>query len=401
VLAVARAAGSAGLENGDADMLASFVDAVSTALENLLLDEEMRRQEAFRKDIMESMTSGLVAVDPAGRILGVNPRGEELAGRPVGSLRGEPMDVLDPDRRGMAALLRRTLGSGRAVTREELRLPRPDGTTLPVLCRTSLLRNPEGETYGAIVVFEDLTPLKAMEERIRQLDRLAALGRFTAGVAHEIRNPLGGIAAGVQYLERHLSGEDAQTENVAFLHREIRRLDRIVEDLFRVTHPSPPRRTPEDPRQLAEHAVRSLGSGPAEQGVEVTVEIPEGLPPVAVDPDQIQQVLLNLIKNAVEAVGPGGSVRLTAAEETAGPEPGVALRVRDSGPGIPPDALPHVFEPFFTQGKAEGTGLGLYVSHGIVERHGGELLAGNATDGGAVFTLRLPLTRTDSTEMVA
>jgi len=395
VLAVARGFGSPTLDGMEAEILQSLVESVATALENVILDEEVRRQEAFRKDIMGSMGSGLIAIDLAGRVLSLNRKAEQLTGFLQADIQDATTDRLDPHGDGVAGMLRETLESRRDQPRRETLIRTADGRMFPVAALTTLLRNPKGDVYGAIVIFEDLSQLKAMEERIRQLDRLAALGRFTAGVAHEIRNPLGGIAAGIQYLSRHLQDQPDQLENIDFMQREITRLNRIVEDLFQVTHPSPPRRTPEKARGLADMAVRCLG--PEGDRVSIDVHVAEDLPRVPVDPDQIQQVLLNLIKNAAEASPEGGSVRVDASLRAGIRE--LEIRVRDHGPGIPAESLPHVFEPFFTEGKAGGTGLGLYVSHGIVERHGGELLAANAEGGGAEFTLRLPLVSFDTLEI--
>jgi len=400
VLAVARGVGSPTMDGMDADILHSLVESVATAMENVILDEDVRREEAFRKDIMGSMAAGLVAVDLQCRVLTVNDRARKLTGFALDDLKGSVPDVLEADGDGIYTLLRETVHLGVGIPRREVALRRADGTRFPAACATTLLRNPSGEVYGAIVNIEDLSEIKAMEARIRQLDRLAALGRFTAGVAHEIRNPLAGIGAGVQYLARHLEGLPDQEENLAFIQTEIQRLNRIVEDLFQVTHPQPPRKTPERPRRLVELALRCLGPAPEDHRVVVHPEVPGNLPEVPVDPDQIQQVLINLIKNALEAAPPGGNVRVGGAVETDRGRRVLAMRVEDSGPGIDPEALPHIFEPFFTKGKANGTGLGLYVSHGIAERHGGELLAANVPGGGAVFTLKLPLNGHDTTETI-
>ena len=342
---------------------------------------------------------GLVAVDLSGRVLTANARAEAMTGFALEDLRGNDTTVLDPAGGGISELLAKTLRTRRGILRAERAVRRRDGSAFAAACSTTVLRNPAGEIYGAVATFDDLTEIKRMEERIRALDRLAALGRFTAGVAHEIRNPLTGIGAGVQYLERYLGDQPDQRENLDFIQAEIARLNRIVEDLFRVTHPQPLAKTPEKVDDLLARTLRSLGTLPVERGVEVVLEVEEDLPLVPVDPDQIQRVLLNLIQNAVEATPSGSVVRVRAYAASEEERPAVVFQVLDSGPGIAPEDLSRVFEPFFTKGKIGGTGLGLYVSHGIVERHGGELHVANAAEGGAVFTVRLPLQRLDVTEI--
>jgi len=369
-------------------------------VENVLLERDVRREEAFRKDVMVSMESGLLAVDLEGRVLTLNAQVERLTGFSREGMLGRPPVDLDVGSGTVTGLLQKTLRTRRPLLRVERAVRKSDGAAFPATCSTALLRNPAGEVYGAILTFEDLTRIKEMEERIRSLDRLAALGRFTAGIAHEIRNPLTGIGTGAQYLARHLEGDEAQAENLAFILREIARLNRIVEDLFRVTHPTPLRKTPEDPRSLLEHALRSLGSLPEDRDVTVELKVASGLPPVPADPDQIQQVLLNLFKNAVEASPAGGVVSVHAYASGDEEQPRLVLQIMDKGPGISPEAMAHLFEPFFTSGKPDGTGLGLYVSHGIVERHGGELHPANHSEGGAIFTVKLPLTAYDMTETI-
>jgi signal transduction histidine kinase len=256
--------------------------------------------------------------------------------------------------------------------------------------------------YGAIATFVDLTPLKRAEEHARQLDRLAALGRFTSSVAHEIRNPLTGIAAGVQYLERSLSGQPRERENLDFILSEIKRLDRIVQDLFDITHPRGLELRAVPLEDSVRRAIQCLEALMAERGVTVDVTIAPRIPAVPLDQDQIEQVLINLIKNAVEASPAGSAMRISVtpappplpvrrrtAGEPAG-APGAVVRIEDQGTGISPEHLKTIFEPFFTT-KPGGTGLGLYISHDIVKRHGGRLTVQTDPGRGTTFTVELPL----------
>jgi signal transduction histidine kinase len=280
-----------------------------------------------------------------------------------------------------------------------------DGSPVPVSLTTSLLRNEKRGVYGAIATFVDLTPLKRAEEHARQLDRLAALGRFTSSVAHEIRNPLTGIAAGVQYLSRGIPPADPQRENLEFILNEIRRLDRIVQDLFDITHPRRLQLLVRPIEETVQRAVQCLEALSGTRGVTVALELAPRTPPVPHDPDQLEQVLINLLKNAVESSAPGTTVRVRVAPvpapgvrrgrgaagagPAAGP-PGVQIQVEDEGCGIAPEAQQNLFEPFFTT-KPGGTGLGLYISHDIVKRHGGRLAVTSVPGRGATFAVDLPL----------
>ncbi len=298
------------------------------------------------------------------------------------------------------AIVHATLEHGREVLREEVLLRARDGSPVPASLTTSLLRNERRGVYGAIATFVDLTPLKRAEEHARQLDRLAALGRFTSSVAHEIRNPLTGIAAGVQYLARALADAAPQQENLEFILSEIRRLDRIVQDLFDITHPRRLQFEAAPIEDTLRRSLQSLDALIAERGAYLTTDLPPRIPPVAHDPDQIQQVFINLIKNAVEASMPGGQIAISVASGLPGRAAGgpalgpsaqtVLVRVEDKGAGIPPETLKTIFEPFFTT-KPGGTGLGLYISHDIVKRHGGSLSVQSEPGRGTTFTVELPL----------
>jgi signal transduction histidine kinase len=263
---------------------------------------------------------------------------------------------------------------------------------VPVSLTTSLLRAERRAVTGAIATFVDLSPIKRAEEHARRHDRLAALGRFTSSVAHEIRNPLAGIAAGVQYLVRALPLEGPQRESLSFVEREVKRLDRILQDLFDITHPRALRFEPAPADGAVRRALECAAAPLEARGMRATLEVIPPAPVVSHDADQIQQVVLNLVKNAAEASPAGGSVTVTVAP-SAGPDGvpngGALIRVRDSGHGIPAERLGHLFEPFYTT-KKDGSGLGLYVCHDIVKRHGGSISVASEPGRGTTFTVELP-----------
>ena len=385
----------------DITMLESIALSIAPMVENASLTQELRRSERFREHVLDSMAGALVAVDLRGAVLTFNRAAADLLGFREDEVLGHPFgELVGAD--GEAAL-RATLEHGNEALREEGMLRARDGSPVPVSLTTSLLRNEKRGVYGAIATFVDLTPLKRAEEHARQLDRLAALGRFTSSVAHEIRNPLTGIAAGVQYLARGIPPADPQRENLEFILKEIRRLDRIVQDLFDITHPRQLQMLARPIEEAVQRAVQCLEALCGAHGVTVALELAPRTPPVPHDPDQIEQVLINLLKNAVEAAASGATVRVRVAPAPAprrgraatrsGPAPappGVQIQVEDEGCGIAPEARETLFEPFFTT-KPEGTGLGLYISHDIVKRHGGRLAVNSEPGRGTIFTMELPL----------
>ncbi len=231
------------------------------------------------------------------------------------------------------------------------------------------------ETYR-----EDLT------EKNRNAERLATIGQFAASIGHELRNPLGVIESSLFLLRQHLGPEAAGSRNVAkHLDRiggEVTRANKTIHDLLDLARNRPPQRRRTDVRRLVEGAARA-SLLPATVSVEVTAK-PEGLA-VDVDPDQLQQVLINLITNAAQAMPNGGAITVTGEALTRG---GARLRVRDDGPGIPVEARYRIFEALFTT-KAKGSGLGLALCRRIMESHGGTIEL-EPSERGASFVLGLP-----------
>ncbi|HTO91170.1 MAG TPA: ATP-binding protein [Candidatus Sulfotelmatobacter sp.] len=391
VIGIAAHRGERTIANDDGLLLESIALSVAPVVENAKLAQDLRRSERFREHVLDSMASGLIVVDLQGRILTFNHTAEQLLGWSEATLLNRPMsEVLGEE---AERLVRGTLEHGRLALRQEVTLRTESGSRLPASLTTSLLRHEGRNVYGTIITFLDLTPLKRAEEQTRRLDRLAALGRFTSSVAHEIRNPLTGIAAGVQYLSRALGGDGPQRENLQFIENEIRRLDRIVQDLFDVTHPRKLQARVLPLEDTLARALRCVEVACAERGVTVESSVAPRTPPVPHDPDQLEQVFINLLKNAAEASPSGGVIRVSVQPAPASgglAGPAVSVRICDQGPGIQPEHLKTVFEPFFTT-KQGGSGLGLYISHDIVKRHGGNLTVHNEPARGATFVVELPL----------
>jgi signal transduction histidine kinase len=227
--------------------------------------------------------------------------------------------------------------------------------------------------------------LKLNFEQMKRADRLAALGHLSAGLAHEIRNPLASIAGAASIVQLEPDNPGRRSEFLEIIQIECGRLNSLVAHFLDFARPRQPDLFIVDIRDvfdsvaiLASHAVR-------DERTKIGMEIPAHLPRVECDPEQLKQVLLNLALNAVQAMPEGGKVVLSASSS----REGLAIRVSDEGGGIPPEHLEHIFDPFFTM-KEAGSGLGLSVAHGIVAHHGGVLQVESNTSRGAVFLVTLP-----------
>ncbi|MFH1573232.1 MAG: ATP-binding protein, partial [Acidobacteriota bacterium] len=222
-------------------------------------------------------------------------------------------------------------------------------------------------------------------DQLRHSDRLASLGQLSAGIAHEIRNPLGSVQGAVEILSRGLGPDDPKTEFAEIARREVARLDKLVAEILLFSRPAPPRPVPCDLREIIEAACRLCVDRARHPAVEIIRNLDATVPPVLVDPEQIKQVLLNVLLNALQAQPDGGEVLVRAFEDSGE----AVITVRDSGPGIDPGDLERIFDPFFTT-RTEGTGLGLSISYQLVRNNGGRIRVASLPGEGACFSISFP-----------
>src|SRR5574341_1244242 len=266
-----------------------------------------------------------------------------------------------------------------------------DETVRKVLSR----RIPITATDGRVVMYQgfnvDITALDQMQTRLSRSERLATLGQVAAGIAHEIRNPLVGIGSTTSLLVDDTDVNDPRRSDLEVILRETRRLDRIVNQIIEYARPRELAPMLFSVSDLVQEALKLLDASLSSKTLKVTCALPSTLPQVHADRDQIKQVLLNVFQNAVEASQEGGALSVAACPFARNLDPGIVISVKDQGPGIPPEDLPHVFEPFFTRGKHRGTGLGLAICRNIIDAHGGEIQLMSDVGKGTTARLWLPL----------
>jgi signal transduction histidine kinase len=244
---------------------------------------------------------------------------------------------------------------------------------------------------GAVLLIEDITQRVALERSARQAEKLAALGTLSAGLVHELNNPIGIISSRIELMlreaqERPLPPE--VREDLAVLHRHSQRVARIARGLLSFARQSPGDRRLLDLNQIVEDTLLLLEKQVSKEGITVRRSMAPDLPPMEGDPNALQQVVLNLLTNARDAMDDGGEIRIETG--TAPGRPGwLRLVVSDNGPGIPLEHLPKIFDPFYTT-KADGTGLGLSISYGIVREHQGTIDVQSQPGKGTTFVLAFP-----------
>jgi PAS domain S-box-containing protein len=327
-----------------------------------------RRAQSER--ILETLRSGVLKVDAAARVTFANPALAEILRVPVEELENASTERIFPRDAHVLAFLRRVLENGDSIDDLETWITCSLGRRVPVTFRATPVGDPS-RPDGALVLVSDLSRRKEVEAEVRRADRLAALGRLSAGVAHEIRNPLTGIRTTAELLRTRVGSADL-VRFVDVILEETSRLDRIVGSLLQFAKPPSPQRVPLPLVALLERAGQLAAGRAAEQGVSLVLDAAADLPEPLADRDQMLQVLLNLLINGIEATPAGGRVALAARAVREDGRDEIHLIVEDDGEGVPPAIRERVFDPFFTT-KPGGTGLGLSISQNILRQHHGQL----------------------------
>jgi PAS domain S-box-containing protein len=374
-------------------VLAKVEEAERLAVTTLTGQAQVREQ--FIRSVVESLSEGLVALDLEGRVVAWNRAMEERHGLASAEVLGRIFLDIFPNyrRENVAEPLERLLRGEvavftlDAVVHDTLRRGR-----VVQNMKGSLLRQ-DGRPAGAVLLIQDITERVAFERSVRQSEKLAGLGTLAAGIAHEINNPIGIISSRIEIMLLDAESDPLPPEvmeDLRVLHRHAQRVARIAQGLLSFSRQAPAEgtRAPVDLNTLVEDTLFLVEKQVVKGGITVKRMLGPGLPPVWGDSNALQQVLMNLLTNARDALVAGGEITIETGI-VPGEVEAVRLVVRDTGAGIPPDVLPRIFDPFFTT-KPSGTGLGLSVSYGIARDHNGTLEVESRPGEGAAFILTLP-----------
>ncbi len=361
--------------------------------------DEVNRVKDYLNDLLSSITDGVVATDLDGTITAFNRAAERITGFPADEVIGQSYHSIFPTAdidRALAQPDVRTVPGEYAADEMVAR----DGSRIPVGQSISLVRDGAGRVTGAVKVFHDLTEITMLREQVRIKDRLAALGEMAATVAHEIRNPLGGIEGFASLLARDFEPDDPRRRLVAKIIEGTKSLDRVVTDLLEFTRPLELEFREADCTQVVDSALSYAEPQIRERQVSVERQYPTRAVRTSLDTDKMSRVVLNLILNAVQSVEPGGTVTVSVRRIGAGSQSGrrrpatVQIAVADTGCGIEPELLAKVCDPFFTT-REKGTGLGLAIARRIVEAHHGSIEFESEVGRGTTVRVDLPLAHAD------
>jgi PAS domain S-box-containing protein len=378
---------------------------------NCELDAQLREVsnlERYNARVLASMTNGLLTLNMEGRIVKWNEMAARITGYAVGEVEGQLCQELFVENPSFARILLDGIQGKGVWWDRDVSFVRPDGREVPLEINTNLLEDETGQTTGLLGIFRDLSLLRELEQRLRRADRLAAVGRMAAMVAHEIKNPLVALKTFVDMVPRRAKDPAFIARFQDIVPKEVDRVNAIMEDLLELSRP--PRISPR-PLQVHEVIARCVAlyeQQATERGIAIVQELTPELAHVRADAEYLVRALGNLAINAIQAMTAGGRLTIrtgsgvpwqSALAETAAPadlgiaadgaQPFVFIAIADTGTGMTAEQLDSLFTPFFTT-KEKGTGLGLALTHKIIEEHQGHLHVESQFGVGSTFTILLP-----------
>ncbi|MBI4529131.1 MAG: PAS domain S-box protein [Deltaproteobacteria bacterium] len=370
-------------------------------------EENSQRQAHISwENIVTSLEDGVIVVDREGMVSFFNQSAEALTDVSASQALNQHFCRLFGKNPWLITMIHKSHPPQQISTRGEGAFVTASGRRVPVNLSVSPLHDRRGRSLGSLLLVRDLTHRKELEEDLRRSDRLAALGTLAAGLAHEIKNPLGGIKGAGQLLRRSVMRDSSLLQYTDIIIREVERVNELIEQLLDLSRPARLNLVPLNVHELLNDVLLLEKQALEERNITLKKSFDPSLPAIQGDRSQLVQVFLNLVKNALEAMGNQGCLKITSRLETDFHirEPGrkkakfISVDIEDNGSGIKEANLPHIFSPFFTT-KNNGTGLGLAISYRIIREHGGLIRVESQEGKGTIFRVLLLVaepTRDDS-----
>lgn len=352
----------------------------------------------YYANVIDSVGDGVIVLDIKQRITLMNPAAEEITGISMRQAEGSDFTTYFGKEEALTEMVYKTSASGMTFSDHENIVLKKGSQLTPVDVTTSPLILADGERIGIVLVLRDISNIRELEDAVRHVDRLSTLGTLAAGLAHEIKNPLGGIRGAAQLLERELPSESELKDYTSIILKEVGRVNRIVEELLSLSSPRKLELTHVNLHQVLGDIVMLQKSISRTKSVVFQQNFDLSIPPVLVDGALLTQLFLNLVNNAVEAIVSDGIIRMTTrvVSDYSMTKKGermsrmVAIEIGDNGPGMSREQIEKIFTPFFTT-KTKGTGLGLAICHKIISEHRGMIKVDSEPGKGTTFTVLLPM----------
>jgi two-component system sensor histidine kinase HydH len=344
----------------------------------------LSRIKAFSDNVVENVPIGLLALDHEGKIAAFNRGAEIILQLSARQVIGQAADRIIP-----AELLDEiNHAKDRSdVIEKEIECKISSGKLVPLEIGASSLKDEDGVFLGNVLLFKDLTEVQALRREVARNQRLASVGRLAAGVAHEIRNPLSSIKGFATYFKQRYPDRPQDQQTADIMIQEVDRLNRVVGQLMEFARPVPVKPKPVSLQALLDDSIKLITNRAAEKGISIQTQNNARADAVQIDPDRLNQVLLNLYLNAIDSMESGGDLKVEISSD--GKNRDVVIKVSDTGIGISRENLAKIFEPYFST-KSTGTGLGLAIAHNIIEAMGGRITVESEKEVGTTFTVALP-----------
>jgi len=357
--------------------------------------ENLQDLLSLNDSIVRCVRSGIITLDADRRITSINEAASQITGYTQKEIVGLSVEAFLGEVPPEA--LQRAGATPPYPSRWEQSFRGRHNAGMCLGCSSAVLRDHNDESFGHLIIFQDLSPYKRIEEELRRAERLAAIGELAAGLAHEIRNPLASLYGSIQLLQGELDLDASQQRLMKIILQESERLNGLISNFLQFASPRTLHKGRLALLPVVEEVLALFRKGPQmREEIRIAVDVPPELEVLA-DEKQMTQILWNLLLNAAQAME-SGWIRIRAQESTeAGGKPVSRIQVEDTGQGIPPENMGKIFDPFFTS-RDEGTGLGLAVVYRIVENHGGRIHVESAVGKGTTFRIDLPLAESDVLE---
>ncbi|OGP73582.1 MAG: PAS domain-containing sensor histidine kinase, partial [Deltaproteobacteria bacterium RBG_16_50_11] len=363
------------------------------------MERELKEANEFLVNLIESSVDGIIVTDMKGNILIFNKGAEDILGYKAEEVVGK-MNIRSIYESGIGKEVMEKLrspdyGGVGKLTSFPILHRRKDGELIEGDLSASFIYDDEGREIASIGIFKDLRERLRIERELREMqqallhsEKLAAMGRLTSQIAHELNNPIYGIMNTLELLKTEIPPESKRRRILELSLSEIQRLAEMLKNMLSFSKPEEEKRRPVNLNELIEGILMVMEKQMRESNVHVETHLDSSIPEVMASTNQMRQVMLNLFKNAKEAMPKGGGLTIWTARE----EDDVVIRIKDTGVGIPEEIRDRIFEAFFTtKQKVKGVGLGLSVCYGIVKDHGGEINFDSEAEKGTTFTIRLPI----------
>jgi PAS domain S-box-containing protein len=375
----------------DQKILTVFVNLASTLLENARLYEQILEERNLAQSILESSPNGIITVDKRKTLRMINRKAEEILKLKRRKDLAKNISVVLPGR--ILEMVKDTLDYETDYLYEEIVRPTEDGVLEIFGATSALLHGPQGNNAGVILTIQDLTEIRKTEAMLQRTENLSSLGQMSASIAHEIRNPLASINFNVQLLSKKMNNDPSVQHILKDTLEGIDRIKMVMKRTLDYTKELNASMEDVQIESVLADSITLVSQKLKDHHIEIKMEMVDHVPPICMNAHQLQQVFINLLLNAAEAMPRGGIIKVAGRMEKYAYRRGVnplLVAIEDSGIGIPQENLKRIFDPFFTT-KEEGTGLGLSIVHRILEQHKATIEVKSKENQGTIFYLRFPV----------